>query len=441
MVVTIVFVIFIVHICLCVTRPVYGTMSYICIRQIIPPIARVGSLSLNTACLVVLLFWEGVNVFLLHKARNKRVYYLPILFLTLPLALLGVLAVTPYEIQIKHLIQFSMTELCPFTALCLAINNRGDINKIVWTLFLSFLVIGVYGICTYFIRINPLVILFAHSFSFEGDLYVGSGIEGEAMRGVLDGGATGNMTGPLSWGQYTLLVLLFSLFPMNDSQRTLDKMRMPVILVSFVNCILSIKRSVIAPAVIALSWLIMQYATKQKKKFVLIIVSSFVGIFCLFNIPTFSSVVENNVLPSVLFWNDDFAQEHDVEGSSKEMRMEQFAYLHDELLDSFVWGNGYGYNIEYTQKYDVSTPMKAFESIFFQVIANSGYVGLLIWLLFFFKCYRLTLSETEKKVTNISFHLLYFLSLTLTGIQTSFWFFMIIVAILYKKRVITSSMQ
>ena len=256
------------------------------------------------------------------------------------------------------------------------------------------------------------------------------------MRGVLDGGATGNMTGPLSWGQYSLIVLLFSMFPINNHYGFLKKMRIPVIFVSFINCILSIKRSVIAPAIMAFGWFIMLLVKKKRKYFAGIVASSLVGIICLFNIPAFSSVIESNILPSVMFWDDDYAMNHDVKGSSKEMRYDQFVYLHDKLLDSYLWGNGYGYTIEYNQKYDVSTPVKAFESIFLQVIANSGYIGLVVWLFFLIKCYNLTLGGNNKIRINACFHSLFFLSITLTGIQTSFWFFMLVLAILYKKKIL-----
>ena len=60
------------------------------------------------------------------------------------------------------------------------------------TLIISYLIIGVWGIVTYITHINLYVLLFANSFDYSGELYVGNGTE--VLRGVLSSSASGNQS-------------------------------------------------------------------------------------------------------------------------------------------------------------------------------------------------------------------------------------------------------
>lgn len=415
-------VVIIAHILLCLYSITYGAVFFILLHQLLPPLARVGSISLNTVLIIVLFV-----TCLLNSIKSKRNLSLfPIKYLTIPLAIVCCFSDIPLMSQWKDLIQITITDLLPYTIIYASIRNNKELSLIIKALLLGFVIIGLYGIFTYFIHFNPLVLYFAYSFGFEGNMIQEDSID--MMRGALNGVATGNMPVALTWGQYVLVILLYVLLKCkNIGSNSLTNI---IIIICVLNCILTTKRSTITPALIALIYV--AFTTVSVKK---VIVRwgglfAFVVFFCYWTVPLFEDIIKKNIFPAIVIWDDTIAEKNETGGSNKEMRVEQWLYLNSVLLENPITGEGLGYVKQYGDENTIHTPVKGFESIFLQVVAESGYLGLLIWLLFFLRCYNATKNYFVKHSDNWAFHGLYFLSLTLTGIKASLWIYMIICAIM-----------
>ena len=72
----------------------------------------------------------------------------------------------------------------------------------------------------------------------------------------------------------------------------------------------------------------------------------------------------------------------DVSGSSWEMRIAQFEGCIREISDNPFFGKGYGWTGYYEQNFGDHPVMLAFESLVYVVLCNSGFVGVIIWLVF-----------------------------------------------------------
>lgn len=424
-------IVIIAHILLCLYSITYGAVFFIFLHQLLPPLARVGSISLNTVLIIVLF----VTCFLNSIKTKRKLSLFPIIYLTIPLGIVCCFSEIPVMSQWKDLMQITIADLLPYTIIYASIRNNKELSMIINALLFGFIIIGLYGIITYFIHFNPLVLLFAYSFGFEGNMIQEDSID--MMRGALTGVATGNMPVALTWGQYVLVILLFILFKCKTIGS--NYLTNIIIIICVLNCILTTKRSTITPALIALIYV--AFTTVSVKKVIVRWGGLFVLVvfFCYWTVPSFKDIIKKNIFPAMVIWDDKMAENSETGGSNKEMRVEQWLYLNRVLLKNPITGEGLGYVKLYGDENTIHTPVKGFESIFLQVVAESGYLGLMIWLLFFGRCYNATNNYFSKHRDNCFFHGLYFLSLTLTGIKASLWIYMIICAImerqsqLYKK--------
>ena len=133
-----VFAISIVHIALCLKSIAYGCACMIAVKLLIPVIARVGPVSLNTFILIVLCFFIFIRNKHTLKDYWRRIAVFPFKYLALPLAVLGIAGVVPYINQIKGLVQFSVTELLPFLIMIYAIKNDKDIKMLTRVIVCSY---------------------------------------------------------------------------------------------------------------------------------------------------------------------------------------------------------------------------------------------------------------------------------------------------------------
>jgi O-antigen ligase len=70
--------------------------------------------------------------------------------------------------------------------------------------------------------------------------------------------------------------------------------------------------------------------------------------------------------------------------------LEQLNGVFQEIEGYKFWiGKGYGWSIYYMNKYDFHPTILCFESIFFSVLCNSGFIGLCIWIIFFYLFFKL----------------------------------------------------
>lgn len=427
MVIILIFLI-ITHIYLCWKSLAYGCAFMIATRMIFPPLVRIGPVSMNTAFILILLF------FCILKQNNvSPKAFFPILKLSLPLAILGLFAPLDYIVQFKNLLQYSITELLPFSLICLSIQNQKDLTIIVKSFFISFIIIGGYGIVTYFIRTNPWVIIWSQFSGYAGELYIGDGHD--VIRGALSSRVTGNQPdGPIPWGQICLIVLMFaSLYP-NIKKRT----RIILIILTACNCLLTAKRSIILPMIVLLATL-MYYNIRIKTKYIFASISFLIILCCVFSFnKTLHKIYESNIKTSIFFWDDKLAEKNSIRGSSKNMRFEQAIYTNNLIEKNILTGNGFGFTTEFLKKYGTYTNAFAFESIYLWAIANSGYIGLILWCIFFYNCYKRNKNVNSNTII-LMIHGCYWLSILLTNIYVSLYCYMIITALLERYRVLYRS--
>lgn len=65
-------------------------------------------------------------------------------------------------------------------------------------------------------------------------------------------------------------------------------------------------------------------------------------------------------------------------------------YVHAMVQGSPFCGLGLGYPSYYSSRKGQHPVMLGFESIYFSVLVQSGFIGLVIWFLFFYRCYVYT---------------------------------------------------
>ncbi|GAB1452028.1 hypothetical protein MASR2M47_20840 [Draconibacterium sp.] len=109
-------------------------------------------------------------------------------------------------------------------------------------------------------------------------------------------------------------------------------------------------------------------------------------------------VIQSNESLSNLFtsFTDISGQKSDVSGSSITMRLNQLQGVFDEIKGNEWAGKGYGWTGYYMSLNGVHPVILAFESLIFMVLCNSGYLGVLIWILFF-----LMLSQLNRKILTL----------------------------------------
>lgn len=423
--------IIIVFLYACFRNLAYGGAILVSVKYLLPTINRLGNISLNTA--LVLIFFVFVIVSLV--GRKKRIIYkasfIPVLYLFIPFMLINLFSVLDYRYSYGSLIQFFITEILPYVLILCSINDEKSLSIYVRALTFSFLLIGFYSLICYFIKVNPLCILY--SASYGGDVYIDF-TDGDATRGIFDSRTTGNQVGgAIPWGQISLSFLAFViLFP--DLEKYLKNplinshiLRYLIIIVSLLNCFFTTKRSIIAPVI----FLLFSYALSQKlytfKNIMKFVSGIFFAIVLITFVPTLNQFYESNLKTSVFFWDDSLANKRDISGSDASMRVSQASYINNLISDHLLTGLGSGYIAVHTEKYGSSSDALFFESLYFQAIAEYGYIGFFVWFIFFYKMYYAT-RRKKSKFYSLALNGSYFLSAMMTGIMVSFSYYLIICA-------------
>lgn len=400
-------------------------------HMLLPPIVRVGAISMNTLMAVLLLTTAILELLVQKKNRSgsiKKEIAIPILCLIVPLGLIGTFAELNYEFQLTSLFQFFLTEISPYISLIVFIRSSKDLNRFIYALLISYCIIGSYGIITYLIRMNPLYVFFVSNYTDGYDVadYTGDGFA--SLRGGLTAAASGNLSGPLPWGQESMLIALFLLFNKQIKNRPLLVI---ALVLAIINSFLSGKRSCFTPLILAFVYFAIsrKLFTAKNITAVLVVVTSIILVINVFpQLQKFKS----NFVTAVFFWDDKLAEKEDVNGSSLDMRINQFEYTNSMISKNPLVGLGYNWPSYYAERNGLHPYMFGFESIYFRTIVESGVLGLIIWTVFFVKFFKATDEKSNHK-ENLVFHIGFILSCLLTGIQASMWIYMLLAGILLKQ--------
>lgn len=413
---------------LLVKNRVWAFSFYLTCRLLLPPIVRMGSISMNSVMSFMMVAYLLLNIRQLVK--KEYIFLFPVTTFLIPLTVLSIGGIMPMEAVFKNVLQTFWTEICPCIFMVLILKNSQDFKLILKTILIAYGIIGVWGLITYVMKMNVLYAFFIAQYAGTYEVHDETGDGTEVIRGALDSVTTGNLAGPLPWGQESLLVMLFFLF-LKFKKNLSNKLIVFVILLAGLNIFLSGKRSCLLPMLLAVGYHLWQRGFMSAKNIFLsifICVSSFLVISF---IPQLDSL-KQNIETTFFFWDDTLAEKNNVSGSNMDMRKRQFEYANMMISNHVFTGLGYGYPGYYSSLHGSHPVMLGFESIYFVIIVSSGIIGLFIWFFFFRRLCLLSYKGKDDLKFVLAFHGAFLLSCILTAIQSSFWIYLIL-SFLYVK--------
>lgn len=218
---------------------------------------------------------------------------------------------------------------------------------------------------------------------------------------------------PLSLGQYMLVML--PLFLMKG------KLILKFIIAFLICCliVLSGSRGAMAPMIIVLFLSFKSNIGANLRKFALFLVGVAVAISF---VPDkqwkqFNRDIEPFVA-SLQFWDDQKQYENKIDGSSMEMRFNQFDAALKEIEENPVFGRGYGYRDYYIYLHnDLHPDLLGFESVLLLYLVERGWIGLLFFFFIAYYIYKLFRNELTDKSTIRYVFIGYLLSIIMTGVR------------------------
>lgn len=260
------------------------------------------------------------------------------------------------------------------------------------------------------IGINPAGLPLYMLLGIDDEEFLVDAIESE--RGAISFRAQTVYGHPLSLGQYLLAFL--PLFFIKDN----GKFKFLFILIICILIVLSGTRGAMAPLVVLLLLSINRWINVSLPKWILFITLA-LSLFFVTNRQwgNFTKVVEPYVA-GFMFWDDSKQKDNDIQGSSMEMRFDQFDAALKETEDCPILGRGYGYREYWQNLHNGPHPdLLGYESLIVYYLVERGWIGLVFF--FFLTCYILKVfrrSTSETGVVKLVF-LGYYMSIIMTGVR------------------------
>jgi len=144
----------------------------------------------------------------------------------------------------------------------------------------------------------------------------------------------------------------------------------------------------------------------------------------------FTIVIGFNINQIIVFINEILFK--NVEGSSFEMRFNQFAIVFDMIKNNFFFGLGLEFISYYIKNNTLDTDIFGFESIIFTTLIETGCIGLFSWIYFLTLTRKSLINNTNnyKKSINILF-IPFIITIILTGEMQNLYIFLILMPALY----------
>ena len=218
---------------------------------------------------------------------------------------------------------------------------------------------------------------------------------------------------PLSLGQYMLVLL--PLFLMKG------KLIFKFVYAFLMCCliVLSGSRGAMAPMILVLLLSFKSNVRVHLRKFALFLILLAIAISF---VPDkqwkqFNRDIEP-FIASLQFWDDQKQYENKIDGSSMEMRFNQFDAALKEISDNPIFGRGYGYRDYYIYMHnDLHPDLLGFESVLLLYLVERGWIGLLFFFVIVYYIYKLFKNEMADKSTIRYVFLGYILSIIMTGVR------------------------
>ncbi len=140
------------------------------------------------------------------------------------------------------------------------------------------------------------------------------------------------------------------------------------------------------------------------------------------------------IFATVMFWDDSYARDANIIGSSSDMRNNQL-----EASVNIAFHNPFGGGFDY-QSYAretnkrVSNNLMGLESIVFKKLVEQGFIGLLVFFVCFWMLYyeiRKYAGTIENKIKLLAFSSGYLTNILFTGLQGSNWSLFVVLMFYY----------
>ncbi len=327
--------------------------------------------------------------------------------------------------QLSYIRRFSIINFLIPIMLWHMCKNENDVFYFVRIIFVCMFIMGLYGIYCFVTGFNPYVtglsVLFAVQNNFD--------ILGVIERAGLGGKIQSTTIHPMAWSVLLVMTLYASYIFFKTKSTILFYLF--VVLIAF-NLFVCNVRSGIVAFFVGLFFLFPRYSSRS-----ILIVLFIVLLVFIIGIDTSIFGDYQPFIDSIIYFNDP---EKNIGGSSIELRISQLEGAIDLWINGgLLFGNGFGWCTDYNITYGDHPVLLAFESIIYRIIIESGLLGIILWVWFAYRLFKLNHSfcySNEKKLRfdywlNNSFIISYIVFDIVTGIF-GFNFFLIFLVLMIK---------
>ena len=331
-----------------------------------------------------------------------------------------------------QLISFTKTKILQEGIFCIggfyALSNI-DVKKDMHIMWIVAIVCGVYGIIAYLINLNPYIT--GMSIFYNGEEDIVQNFLDETRAGLV-GRAYGTTEHPLAWGQLWNLLVIFILSFRKETSKWLFY---PIMIIGIINIFLCGSRSSLIAFFISIFIYCFILGAKRILSYSILIMTGMLSLIVFIDSAKFTNnETVKYVYATILFWDDSYARDANIIGSSSNMRNNQLEESINISLDN-PFGIGYEYQ-SYARKTEkrISNELLGLESIVFKKLVEQGILG----LLFFYVCLWYLYSGTRRyrKKRNNKYKLLaftcgYLANITFTGMQGVNWCIFVVLMFCY----------
>lgn len=283
----------------------------------------------------------------------------------------------PWSIQFNYW-RFSFMQTCilPLIIWNISIIDQKSLIYIKWALIISISIAGIYGLFLMKMEgANPYSAIVSTYSGVDDAAETYANINEARLNFSNAGKIQSTMNHPMIW----TLTLCFLTIVFTTIYLKTKKIMLWVLLGLVVfNILISGVRTGIAALAFGFLYFLIRY-----RKIKLILLSILI-------LSVSTIIIQNNEDLSNLFksFYDISGKKSEVQGSTINMRIEQFQGVLNEIKGHEWAGRGYGWNGYYLSLNGDHPVLLAFESLLFIVVCNSGIIGSFLWILFFIYLYK-----------------------------------------------------
>ena len=406
-------------------HPQYSLIPFLILTAFIPPITIIHiGLNLNTfnasvitLCVFISLAAIKNNIKLFISQRRTLILYaiLSGLFSLIP---------TVVYMGIGSYLKSYLLFFLEFIAIGIVLTNlrfnQIELRKIDYFLLVIVSIVFVYGVICYILKFNPYITYLA---IVSGDENMDSNDFMLASRGFIEGRVSSTFNHPLKLGQWTVILFPYLYYRLKGRVNIFVYYLILTFLILL--CLFCGSRSAIFPMFVAIG---LDIVLSSFRRTVKMGAFSLIALFTVFF--TLPETEQNTVKGLLFVWDEDAQREAGFGGSSVSGRSSQYEAAFKLVEGDELLGRGEGFTTVNHMKY--ADRLLGYESFIFKFLIDNGYVGLSLFVVFYFlfaySFIRKCLYKEEKKriaVMSVPF----FLSGLFTGI--TYGFFALYTIVLY----------